>query len=59
MTQRELHYDDHICVCGAPAHFGFGPPLTRGGVIVWACFEHRVDVDRMLVQQADLQHGKG
>lgn len=44
-------YDrDQVCVCGALAHFGFGPPLVRSGT-VWACMRHRADIDRSLASQ--------
>jgi hypothetical protein len=64
MTDRSnpvvLTYDeDQLCICGAEARFGFGPPLTRGGVVVWACARHRDEIDRELVRQSDLHHGGG
>lgn len=35
---------DRVChVCVGVACFGFGPPLT--GRTVWACGQHRTDVD--------------
>lgn len=37
----------HVCQTRHPP-FGFGPPLTRPGVVIWACAAHRVEVDRML-----------
>jgi len=41
--------DEKSCaVCGRPdSPFGFGPPLTR--VFIWACLEHREQVDRRLM----------
>ncbi len=37
----------HICGCKYPP-FGFGPPLTRGDQTLWACRDHRDDVDRLV-----------
>jgi hypothetical protein len=37
----------HVCQCCDPP-FGFGPPLTRPGVELWACAAHRSAVDNML-----------
>ncbi len=37
----------HVCQCKYPS-FGFGPPLTTKGQPLWACFEHRGFVDRLL-----------
>ena len=37
----------HVCQCKYPS-FGFGPPLTTKGQTLWACFEHRGVVDRLL-----------
>jgi hypothetical protein len=43
-------YNARRChVCGAPhTVFGFGPPMTRAGVLIWACALHRDDVERRL-----------
>ena len=43
-------YEARRCaICGAkyPA-FGFGSPLTRPGVVLWACSAHRVELDHRL-----------
>ena len=37
----------HICQCKYPA-FGFGPPLTRPGVTLWACGAHHPVLDDQL-----------
>jgi len=37
----------HACPARHPA-FGFGPPLTRPGVVLWACVAHRAEVDGLL-----------
>jgi len=37
----------HVCQARHPA-FGFGPPLTRPGMALWACSTHRAEVDHML-----------
>ncbi len=48
-----------ICSCKNP-HFGFGPPLTRKGRPIWACFQHYRQVEDMLCSgtaaQDDDQH---
>jgi len=45
-TVRE-HNSRRCMVCQRPCPpFGFGPPLTRRSV--WACSEHRAEVDRQL-----------
>ena len=36
-----------VCQCRYPS-FGFGPPLTKQGHILWACFSHQSEVHRML-----------
>ena len=41
----------HICQCKYPS-FGFGPPLTRPGLVLWACGAHREQVDRSLTSTA-------
>ena len=43
-------YERRRCaVCGAKyPPFGFGPPLTRPGIMLWACGEHRKELDRQL-----------
>jgi hypothetical protein len=45
-----LERDARRCfICGARfAPFGFGPPLTRPGITLWACSAHRVQLDRHL-----------
>jgi hypothetical protein len=43
-------YEARRCaICGAkyPA-FGFGSPLTRPGVMLWACGAHRTELDNRL-----------
>ena len=36
-------------VCGAKyPPFGFGSPLTRPGVVLWACGAHRAELDHRL-----------
>ena len=43
-------YEARRCaICGAkyPA-FGFGSPLTRPGVVLWACGAHRAELDYRL-----------
>ncbi len=37
----------HVCQARHPA-FGFGPPLTRPGMVLWACGAHRAEVDGLL-----------
>jgi len=37
----------HACQARHPA-FGFGPPLTRPGMVLWACGAHRAEVDGLL-----------
>ncbi|SPE35600.1 hypothetical protein SBBP1_870002 [Burkholderiales bacterium] len=37
----------HICGAKFPP-FGFGPPLTRPGITLWACGAHRVEIERRL-----------
>ncbi len=37
----------HICGAKFPP-FGFGPPLTRPGIILWTCSAHRVEIERRL-----------
>jgi len=37
----------HVCHARYPS-FGFGPPLTRPGRVLWACGAHRAAVDSML-----------
>jgi hypothetical protein len=37
----------HVCGARYPS-FGFGPPLTRMGVVIWACSAHRDEVNRRL-----------
>ena len=43
-------YERRRCViCGAKyPSFGFGPPLTRPGIMLWACGDHRKELDRQL-----------
>jgi hypothetical protein len=43
-------YEQRRCVvCGAKyLAFGFGPPLTHPGIMLWACGDHRKDLDRQL-----------
>jgi hypothetical protein len=43
-------YDKRRCaVCGAKyPSFGFGPPLTRPGITLWSCLEHRGQVEKQL-----------
>lgn len=37
----------HVCRARHPS-FGFGPPLTRAGHVLWACGAHRAAVDSVL-----------
>ena len=37
----------HVCRCKHPP-FGFGPPLTRPGLTLWACHDHRAEMHRKL-----------
>lgn len=37
----------HACQARHPA-FGFGPPLTRPGMVLWACGPHRAEVDGLV-----------
>ena len=48
-------YESRRCaVCGAKyPSFGFGPPMTRAGVFIWACFAHRHDVERRIDSRAE------
>jgi len=43
-------YEARRCaICGAKyPSFGFGPPMTRPGLTIWACFAHWKDVERQL-----------
>ena len=43
-------YEQRRCVvCGAKhPSFGFGPPLTRSGIMLWACGDHREELGRQL-----------
>ena len=43
-------YERRRCVvCGVKyPPFGFGPPLTRPGIMLWACGDHREELDRQL-----------
>lgn len=43
-------YEARRCaMCGAKyPSFGFGPPMTRAGVTIWACFAHWKDVEKQL-----------
>lgn len=47
-TMRE--YEARRCrVCrGRHPVFGFGPPLTRPGMDLWACGAHRAELDHRL-----------
>ena len=37
-------------ICGAKYPcFGFGPPMTRPGVAIWACYSHRQDVRSQII----------
>ena len=38
----------HVCQATHPS-FGFGPPMTMAGAVLWACAPHRGDVERMLL----------
>ena len=31
--------------------FGFGPPLTKKDVVLWACAAHRSELDRRLTER--------
>jgi len=52
-------YDSRRClICQQPRPpFGFGPPLTRQSV--WACSEHRAEVDRRLRYSQSAGGGTG
>jgi hypothetical protein len=43
-------YERRRCaVCGAKyPPFGFGPPLTRPGIMLWACGDQREELGRQL-----------
>lgn len=43
-------YERRRCaICGSKyPGFGFGPPLTRPGTMLWACLQHRMELDRQL-----------
>ena len=43
-------YEARRCaVCGAKyPPFGFGSPITRPGVVLWACGAHRAELDHRL-----------
>jgi hypothetical protein len=43
-------YEARRCaICGAKyPSFGFGPPITRPGLTIWACFSHWKDVKSQL-----------
>jgi hypothetical protein len=43
-------YEARRCaICGAKyPSFGFGSPLTRSGVVLWACSVHRMELDHRL-----------
>jgi hypothetical protein len=47
-------YEQRRCaICGAKYPcFGFGPPLTRPGITLWACGDHREELDRHLHSEA-------
>ena len=46
-------YDARRCaVCDARfPPFGFGPPLTKRDVVLWACVAHRAELDRRLTER--------
>jgi hypothetical protein len=50
MPEAVQKHDARRChICGAKVSpFGFGPPLTRTGVDLWACSAHRLEVERQL-----------
>jgi len=50
MPEAVQKHDARRChICGAKfPPFGFGPPLTRIGVDLWACSAHRLEVERQL-----------
>jgi hypothetical protein len=43
-------YEQRRCaICGARyPGFGFGPPLTRPGIVLWACGPHREKLDKQI-----------
>jgi hypothetical protein len=43
-------YESRRCVICAAKYpgFGFGPPMTRPDLIIWACFAHWKDVESLL-----------
>lgn len=47
-------YESRRCaICGAKyPGLGFGPPMTRPGAVIWACFTHWRDVERQIVDLA-------
>lgn len=54
-SEPEVHrgieiYDARRCrICGRRfPPFGFGPPLCKPEQTLWACFEHRDEVERMV-----------
>jgi len=53
-------YEARRCaVCnGRYPSFGFGPPLSRKGATLWACFAHRGEVDRQLTASGCFTPGK-
>lgn len=50
LPEAILEYERRRCaICGARyPSFGFGPPLTRSGVFLWACATHRLDLEERL-----------
>jgi hypothetical protein len=40
-----------ICGAGYPG-FGFGPPLTRPGTVLWTCGPHREELEAQLAKPA-------
>ncbi len=48
-------YDARRCrICGRRfPSFGFGPPLRQAERTLWACMEHRHDVERIVRGPAD------
>jgi hypothetical protein len=47
-------YESRRCaVCGVKYPcFGFGPPLTKPGLTLWACRDHREELDQRLRPEA-------
>jgi hypothetical protein len=51
LQEAKSAYESRRChVCHSPhAPFGFGPPMTKPGIMLWACKEHRTAVELQLL----------